>query len=94
VHIVSGGSRNRLLNQFVANATGLPVLAGPEEATAAGNLMVQALGLGIVGSLREAMPVIKKTFPIKRYVPDDSEVWSKAYARFQVATRSNAHGQR
>ncbi|MBA4387274.1 MAG: rhamnulokinase [Verrucomicrobia bacterium] len=89
VNIVGGGSKNRLLNQFAANATGLPVLAGPEEATAVGNLMVQALGLGIIRSMAETMPIIKKTFPIRQFKPKDGEAWDRAYSRFKGIVRKS-----
>ncbi len=82
VHIVGGGSRNELLNQFAANAVGVPVSAGPVEATAVGNLMVQALGLGVIKSLHDALPVIKKAFPIKVYKPQDALAWDRAFRRF------------
>lgn len=83
VHIVGGGSRNALLNQFTADALALPVLAGPEEATAIGNLMVQAAGLGVVPSLQAAMPMIRSSFPIAEYKPRDADAWREAYARFR-----------
>ena len=87
VHIVGGGSRNELLNQFTANAVGVPVIAGPAEATAVGNLMVQALGLGIIKSLHDAMPIIKKAFPIKVYNPQDVGAWNQAFRQFQRFVR-------
>ncbi|MEI6972338.1 MAG: FGGY-family carbohydrate kinase [bacterium] len=83
VHIVGGGSKNEMLNQFTADAMGLPVLAGPEEATAVGNMMVQAMGLGIIESIPAAMPLIKHAFPIKQYTPADEKTWEKAYKRFR-----------
>lgn len=82
VNVVGGGSRNETLNQFTANSLGLPVLAGPEEATAVGNLMVQAMGLGIIGSMHEALPIIRAAFPITEYHPENIESWDKAYERF------------
>jgi rhamnulokinase len=82
VHIVGGGSKNALLNQATADALGLPVLTGPEEGTAVGNLMVQAVGQGLIGSLHDAMPMIRQAFPIKEYRPSDSESWNRAYERF------------
>ncbi len=84
VHIVGGGSQNELLNQFVADALGLPVYAGPVEATAVGNLMVQALGLGVIGSLQEAQPILRRAFPIREYKPNPGSGWDRAYARFQA----------
>lgn len=87
VHVVGGGSRNALLNQFTADALGLPVVAGPVEATAVGNLMVQALGLGLIRSLAEAMPIVKQAFPIEEFRPRDSASWKQAYERFQRLPR-------
>jgi len=83
VHIVGGGSQNELLNQFTADALGLPVLAGPVEATAVGNIMVQAMGLGVIRSLRDSLPIIKKAFPIREYQPTNTVAWDRAYARFR-----------
>lgn len=82
VHIVGGGSRNTALNQFTANSLGLPVMAGPEEATAVGNLMVQAMGLGILPTMADALPLIRAAFPISEYQPRDTEAWNAAYTRF------------
>ncbi len=82
VHIVGGGSQNVFLNQCTADALGVPVLTGPVEATAVGNFMVQALGLGLLRSLAEAQPVIRSAFPIREYRPRATEVWERAYARF------------
>jgi sugar (pentulose or hexulose) kinase len=84
IHIVGGGSKNIMLNQFAADAVGLPVLAGPEEATAVGNLMVQALGLGIIRSMRDALPTVRKAFPIREFKPQDTASWDKAYERFRA----------
>lgn len=83
VHIVGGGCKNELLNQFTADALGLPVVAGPEEATAVGNCMVQALGLGVIRSLREALPMIRHAFPIHDYTPQDVARWERAYETFR-----------
>ena len=82
VHIVGGGSRNELLNRFTADALGLPVLAGPEEATAVGNFMVQAKGLGILRTMQDAQPYIRQAFPIRTYPPRDTAAWDKAYGQF------------
>ncbi len=82
VYIVGGGSQNELLNQFTADALGLPVMAGPVEATAVGNIMVQAMGLGVIRSLRDALPIIKKAFPIREFKPTNTAVWDQAYTKF------------
>lgn len=67
IHIVGGGSRNELLNRLTAEATGRTVIAGPVEATAAGNILVQAMGSGVVKSLDEAREVVRRSFPLKVY---------------------------
>lgn len=82
VNIVGGGCKNEMLNQFTADAMNMPVLAGPEEATAVGNLMVQAMGLRLIGSMQDAQPIIKQAFPIKEYQPKENSDWEKAYERF------------
>lgn len=70
VHIAGGGSRNRLLNQLAANATGRPVVAGPAEATAAGNVLVQAIGAGVVSGVGEAREIVKRSFPVEVVEPE------------------------
>ena len=70
VHIVGGGSRNQLLNQLAANATGRMVIAGPAEATAAGNILVQAIGAGTVSGLAEARHIVARSFPLQTYQPE------------------------
>ena len=73
IHIVGGGSRNRLLCQLTSNVTGLPVLAGPVEATAIGNMLVQARSLGFVdGDLESLRALIRATHPLRRYQPHAS----------------------
>jgi rhamnulokinase len=69
IHIVGGGSRNRLLNRLVAAATGCKVIAGPVEATAAGNVLVQAIGAGEVASLDEARDIVRRSFEIEVFEP-------------------------
>lgn len=83
IHIIGGGSVNETLCQFTANATRLPVVAGPTEATAVGNLLVQAMGLGYVSSLAELRAVVRQSFPLKRYEPQDERQWQAAYERLR-----------
>jgi len=83
VNVVGGGCKNELLNRFTADAVGLPVVAGPEEATAVGNFMVQAMGLDLIGSMVEAQPIIREAFPIREYQPEDTQSWDTAYTRFK-----------
>ncbi|MEO0081271.1 MAG: rhamnulokinase family protein [candidate division WOR-3 bacterium] len=82
IHIVGGGSKNGLLCQMAADATGLPVYAGPAEATAIGNVMVQAMALGLVSSPQEIRQVVRASFKVKEYTPGPSRQWDKAYERF------------
>lgn len=82
IHIVGGGSKNRLLNQLVADATGTPVLAGPAEATAIGNILVQALGSGAIGSLEEGREMVARSFAPERFEPGQTDGWDQAYSRF------------
>jgi rhamnulokinase len=82
VHIVGGGSQNRLLNQFTADATGKPVIAGPVEATAIGNLLVQAMALGRLSSLTEARQVVRASFPLEVFEPGRQTAWDEAYERW------------
>ncbi len=83
IRIVGGGSRNRLLNQFTAEATNCTVVAGPVEATALGNIAMQMLATGAVSSLSEARRIIERSFPVERFEPKSPEAWDAHYARFQ-----------
>jgi rhamnulokinase len=86
IHIVGGGSKNRLLNQFVADATNTDVVAGPTEATAAGNVLVQAMGAGALEGLKEARAVVRNSFVLERFAPRPAAGWDRAYARFEELT--------
>jgi rhamnulokinase len=87
VHVVGGGARNRLLCQMTADATGRPVEAGPVEATAAGNLLVQGLALGLVGSPSEARDLVRRSFRLDHYEPRCAAGWEEARARFEAVLR-------
>lgn len=82
LHIVGGGTRNDLLNQCAANATCRQVITGPVEATAAGNILVQALAGGAVSSLAEARQIVARSFPQNTFEPQDAALWEAAYQRF------------
>ncbi|HBY59271.1 MAG TPA: rhamnulokinase [Solibacterales bacterium] len=86
IHIVGGGSRNHVLNQFVADATGRTVMAGPAEATAAGNVLVQAMGGKEIAGLAEARQVVRQSFPVLTVEPKEKGRWDEAYARFEALT--------
>jgi rhamnulokinase len=82
IHIVGGGSQNELLCQLTADCCDRVVLAGPVEATAVGNVLVQAIGLGVLGSLAEAREVVRRSFEVKRYEPGRDERWQGHFERF------------
>ena len=85
IHIVGGGTKNRQLCQAAADACGRRVVAGPVEATATGNLMMQAVAAGDVASIAEAREVIRRSFPVEEYEPRDTAAWEEAFARFTAA---------
>jgi len=82
LHVVGGGSRNSLLNRFIASAIDRPVVCGPVEATAVGNLMMQARAVGAVGSLAEIRQVVARSFPVVRLEPENAAWWDAAYGSF------------
>ena len=82
LHIVGGGSQNELLNQFTADAVGRPVLTGPVEATATGNVLMQMLALGHIASLEEGRDVVRRSFEMRSYMPHKSSVWDDAYGKY------------
>jgi sugar (pentulose or hexulose) kinase len=82
LHIVGGGSRNSLLCQLTANATGFPVLAGPVEATVTGNVLVQALALGYIASAEEIRDVVRSSSALVEYEPKDTLRWQNYYAKY------------
>lgn len=83
IHVVGGGGQNELLCQFTADACNRPVHAGPVEATAVGNLLVQALGLGLLGSLDDVRAVVRRSFEVKVFEPGETRPWDEAYSRFE-----------
>lgn len=82
LHIVGGGSNNAMLNQFTSDALGIPVITGPSEATAIGNLMMQAKALGLVKDMRELRRIVADSFDTGRVEPGDRARWDEAYAKF------------
>jgi rhamnulokinase len=83
VRIIGGGSKNRFLNQLTADATGKKVLAGPAEATALGNVAMQILATGAVGSLSEMRAIVDRSFPAEVFVPLHTEEWDRQAHRFE-----------
>ncbi|MCI7269113.1 MAG: rhamnulokinase [Prevotella sp.] len=82
LHIIGGGSLNDNLNQFTANSCGVEVLAGPQEGTALGNIMVQAKAAGEVKDLWDMRKVIANSLNLKRFSPADKEIWDAAYVKY------------
>jgi len=83
LHIVGGGSKDATLNQFAANALKIPVIAGPTECTATGNMLVQAIALSHVPSHAAAREIVRNSFELKTFTPQDSAQWDAAAARFE-----------
>lgn len=87
LHVIGGGSKNPLLNEWTANAINMPVVAGPSEATAIGNIMIQAKAAGVVDSLPEMRRIIGESVQLKEFVPMNIQQWSQAYQRFLKITK-------
>lgn len=82
IHVVGGGTKNALLCQFTADACGRPVHAGPVEATAIGNILMQAIGRKKLGSIADLRAVVARSFPVTVYEPHDTVAWTEAAGRF------------
>ena len=87
LHVIGGGSKNPLLNQWTANSIGIPVVAGPSEATAIGNIMIQAKAAGCVDSLQEMRQIIGESVLLDEFLPQNPEVWAEAYQKFLAVTK-------
>jgi len=83
LHIVGGGSKNKRLNQFIADAVGIPVIAGPPEGTAIGNVMLQAVSKGVINSVEEGRQIISNSFDLQYFEPEKSAVWEDQYNRIK-----------
>ena len=88
LNIVGGGTQNKLLSQITANAIGRPVVTGPIEATASGNVLIQAMGTGAVKSLEEARGIVRNSFEMETYQPNESPEIESAYKIFQDLSAS------
>jgi rhamnulokinase len=82
IHVIGGGSRNRVMNQFTADATDRTVIAGPVEATALGNAIMQLRGIGMLTDVLEARELLKETLELEYYHPQSGADWDTAYTRF------------
>ena len=83
IHIIGGGTKNRLLNQFTADSTGCTVITGPVEATAIGSILMQAIGLKHISSLEDAREVVRASFESEVYEPNRTADWDEAFALLQ-----------
>lgn len=89
LHVIGGGSRNNLLNQFTCNAVGVPVTAGPSEGTALGNIMLQAKAFGLVGTMQEMRDMIASSIELAEFLPTDADEWAAAYEKYLACYRED-----
>ncbi|HHT34573.1 MAG TPA: rhamnulokinase, partial [Bacteroidales bacterium] len=82
LHIIGGGSKNQMLNAFTANAIGIPVVAGPSEATAMGNLLLQARAAGVVQNKKEMRRIVRNSCELDTFEPANREEWEKHYQQY------------
>ncbi len=87
IHIVGGGSQNEQLNQMTADACHRRVLAGPVEATATGNILMQMIAMGEVASIAQARKIVQQSFPTEEYTPRETARWDEAFERFEALSR-------
>jgi rhamnulokinase len=92
LHVVGGGTRNELLTRFTANAINRPVIAGPVEATSAGNVLMQMVGTGELASLAQARELVRRSFDTVTHVPGEAGLWAEAYGRFKDILKTGAQG--
>jgi rhamnulokinase len=83
LHIIGGGAHNAMMNQLTADAVGIPVFAGPTEATAIGNILLQAKALGKVQSLAEIREIVSNSFEVTEYKPSPKLDWEVAFQKFE-----------
>ena len=82
LHFIGGGVHNRVLCQYKANAVGIPVWADPDEASSIGNLLKQWIATGHIADLQEGRSIVRRSFPVTTYHPQDVSVWERAYTEF------------
>ncbi|MDO9153760.1 MAG: rhamnulokinase [Paludibacter sp.] len=87
LHVIGGGSKNAMLNQFTANALGIPVIAGPTEATAVGNVMIQAKSIGFYADIQSMRNSLMESVDLIEYYPEDKAEWGNYYERFLTVTK-------
>lgn len=87
LHVIGGGSRNQILNQWTANAIGLPVMAGPSEATALGNIMVQAIAAGMAKDVASMRQTVRRSLKMEVYLSEDEGKWNEALKKLESQTK-------
>jgi rhamnulokinase len=87
MHIIGGGTKNRLLNQLTADATGRIVKSGPVEATAIGNILVQAVAMGYIASLDKGRAIVRDSFQVETYYPSNTAPWEDAFRLYKHLKR-------
>jgi rhamnulokinase len=87
VHIIGGGTKNRLLSQLTADVTGRTVISGPVEATAIGNILVQAVAMGDIASLAEGHSIVRDSFEVETSHPTNAAAWEEAFQSYQDLTK-------
>ncbi|MBP1675492.1 MAG: rhamnulokinase [Bacteroidetes bacterium] len=89
LHVIGGGSKNAMLNQFTANALGIPVYAGPMEATAIGNVMIQAKTAGLYANTQDMRTSIAESIELVEFLPESQDEWDTNYRRYLVVTKNS-----
>lgn len=89
IHMVGGGIKDKMVCQFIANATGKRVIAGPVEATSTGNALIQLMALGKISDIAQARAIVKASFPMTEYQPQEQAEWTAAYERFSDFAKMN-----
>lgn len=88
LHVIGGGSKNALLNSMTASSTGVTVKAGPAEATAIGNIMVQAIALGCAENIAQMRRIVASAVPCDVYFPENHEMWDEMFRKYQSVVRN------
>ena len=89
VHLIGGGVQNDLLCQWIANALGIPVIAGPVETTSVGNIIFQLKAKGIVSGIQEGRKLCANSFTLRTYEPNHTDYWDEKYQAYLKSIKSN-----
>lgn len=88
LHVIGGGSKNDMLNQFTADSIGIPVIAGPSEATAIGNVMIQAIASGAASDILSMRKLVNQSISLTKFKPQDTAAWDQAYEKYQTVLKT------